>query len=187
MTVRMLLLPLALATLAVACGDKDPVDTGTAPGLDTDTDDSAEECSGEAPVITGVSCENSGIQPHYETSEDTVTMTILADTEDADGDLSYYTFELFYDDEVDGAVDTSSSNFSPSQGTVDADECDAGLVTVGTVLYLPGGDPDFDTHYEWAVVVSDAASMASDPYIFDCWTPTSDGEDGGQGSEDSGG
>lgn len=172
-------LMLTLPLLAVACGDKEEEETGTAPGLDTDTEDETEECSGTAPVVEAVTCENSGIQPHFETGEDTVTMTIMAETSDADGDLDYYTFELFFDDEIDGTVDTSTSVFSPSSGSVDVDACEAGLVNLGTVLYLAGGDPDYDTLYEWGVIVTDGGGIASEVMVVECYTPTSDGEDGG--------
>lgn len=180
-------LVLGLVAPLVACGDKEPEETGSAPDLDTDSDTETEECSGTAPVIEEVSCENSGIQPHYETGEDTVTLTIRAETSDADGDLDFYTFELFYDEDVDGSIDTSSSPFSPSSGAVDVDECEAGLVSLGTVLYLAGGDPAFDTLYEWGVVVTDGAGLQSEVGIVECYTPKSTGEDGGEETSDSGG
>jgi len=178
----MLARALILGLVLVGCGDKDEEEENSAPPLDNTGDDSADpECSGTPPVVQEVSCVNTGVQPHYETGEDTVTMQIWANVTDEDGDLTYYTLELFYDDEIDGEIDTSSSAFAPSNGAVEADECEAGEVDLGLTLYLPGGDPAFDTEYEWGYVVTDGGGLSSEVGITTCYTPTSEGEDGGAG------
>ena len=44
---------------------------------------------------------------------------------------------------------------------------------------MTGDNPDYDTLYDWGVVVTDAYGLTSDTGVTECWTPTSDGEDGG--------
>ena len=175
------ILSLSLLTLTFACtaGDKDE-DSSSPPDIITDSGGSGgDDCEGTAPVIDEIRCENTGIQPHYETGEDTVTMAIWTDVSDLDGDLTSYALQIFFDDEIDDEVDTSVTNFSPVYGTVDADECAADDASLGLTLFLTGNDPDYATLYDWGVVVTDAFGLASEPAIISCWTPESDGTDGG--------
>lgn len=170
------------ALLVAACADKGEETIDSAPPLQTGDDTATVTCEGTPPVVTEVTCENTGLQPHFETGADTPTLLIMANVTDADGDLDYYAIQLFYDDVVDGAVDTSSSTFSPSNGALGGDPCESPSANLGLTLYLTGGDPAWDTEYEWGMVISDGASLESEPGIVVCCTPTSDGEDGCAGT-----
>ncbi len=168
---------LLLASLLVACSAKEPVDTGAAPSLG-EYGDTGSTCSGTAPVITSLSCENTGLQPHFETKEPTVTMTIEVQISDDDGDLQSYQLDMWFDDDIDGSVDTSGVQFDPQVGTLDAPECGAENAQISSTLYLTGGTPSYNTSYEWAVQVTDAAGIPSEVEIKTCVTPMSDGSDG---------
>jgi len=171
------LLCITLASSLIACKDKSDVDSSEPPPIAV-TDGETEECEGIAPEITDVSCENTGLQPHFETKEDTVTMAIWVSASDEDGDLHQYGLEIFFDEVVDDSVDTSESQFSPLTGTLDSPECGATAANVGTTMYLTGGTPAYNTVYEWGVIVTDAHGMTSELATVACVTPQSDGTDG---------
>ena len=175
------LLTVSLALVALGCSDKGGTDDSSAPpDLLIDTDGPGNtDCEGAVPVVEDIWCENSGVKPHYETGEDTVTMQVWTSVSDTDGDLTSYSLQIFYDDEVDSAVDTDVTNFNPVYGSVDSDDCTASDAELGLTLYLTGDNPDFDTLYDWGVVVTDAAGLESEVAVTTCWTPTSDGSDGG--------
>jgi hypothetical protein len=165
--------------MASACGS-DKVDTSSPPDIITDSGGSStDECEGTLPVVDDIWCTNSGIKPHYETGEDTVTMQVWASVSDLDGDLTSYALQIFYDEEIDESVDTDIVNFSPVYGSVDSDECTANNADLGLTLYLTGDEPAYDTLYDWGVVVTDAAGLESEVAVISCWTPASDGSDGG--------
>ena len=171
---------LGLVLAAIGCSGSDKDDTSAGPpDLNIETGDPAGACEGTAPVIDDLWCVNSGIKPHYETGEDTVTMQVWTAVSDTDGDLTSYALQIYYDDVIDESVDTAVVNFSPVYGSVDAEECAADSAELGLTLYLTGDDPDYDTHYDWGVVVTDAAGIESELSITTCWTPASDGTDGG--------
>ena len=171
------LLCIPLATGLIACKNKDATDSGAPPPIDV-TDGEVEECSGSAPEILDVTCENTGLQPHFETKEDTVTMAIWVSASDEDGDLHQYGLEIFFDEVVDDSVDTSTAQFSPLTGTLDSPECGATAANVGTTMFLTGGTPAYNTVYEWGIIVTDAHGMSSDLVTMACVTPQSDGTDG---------
>jgi hypothetical protein len=163
-------------------------DSADPPSLQTDSgapDDGP--CEGTPPVVEDVWCLNTGIKPHYETGEDTATMQLWAAASDVDGDLTSYVVQIFYDDEVDESVDTSVIQFNPVYGSVEYDNCTATDAELGLTLYLTGEDPDYDTPYDWGIIVTDAYGLDSEVYVSTCWTPTSDGSDGGTEKSDTGG
>lgn len=178
-TGRALALGILGFTLALAaCGSKEGEDTG---GELIDAGGDGDEigvCEGSIPVVNGLSCINTGIQPHYETNEDTVTMALLADISDDDGDLHQYRMEIYIDDEVDGVVASSDSPFGPVNQTLNVDECAGFEADVELTLYLTGLRPDFDTEYDWGIILTDAAGYESDMFVVPCITPTADGSDG---------
>lgn len=183
-----LMLCAGLAPLA-ACGDKD-ADSGASAGDGGDGggdggDGGDPECSGTAPEVLSVTCENTGVQPHYETGEDTVTLTLWVETTDVDGDLHRWGLDLYFDEEPDGVVDTTNG-LGRATSALEDPECEADAATIGLTIFLAGGDPDYDTEVEWGAVVIDANGYESDMAITTCWTPTETGEDGGAGGTDSG-
>lgn len=180
--------PLLLASLLSGC-DRPTAeeDTSSPPGLETDSGGSTDtSCEGTPPVVSDLWCVNSGIKPHYETGQDTVTMQVWTAVSDEDGDLTSYALQIFYDDVVDTSVDTSVTNFNPVYGSADRPDCQATSAEIGLTLYLTGSDPDYDTLYDWGVLVTDAYGLDSELFVSSCWTPTSDGSDGGGGGSDTG-
>jgi hypothetical protein len=170
------------ALAALACSDDKTGETSEPPPINTDSGgggDGSGSCGGTAPVVEEVRCENTGIQPHYETGEDTVTMRIWAVTSDTDGDLHRYAMQLYFDDVIDGEVNTEDPLFAPTTGSVDRDACEASSAEFGMTLYLPGGNPAWDTLYEWGIAVSDANGDTSEVTMEVCYTPKFDGTDGG--------
>ncbi|MEC7946232.1 MAG: hypothetical protein VX265_01615 [Myxococcota bacterium] len=169
---------LASTTGLAGCGKETSQDTGESLIVAGSDGDDIGVCEGTVPVVDAVSCANTGIQPHYETGEDTVTMALRVEISDEDGDLHQYRMEIFLDEEIDGTVAASDSPFGPVNQTLDVDECAGFEANVELTLYLSGLNPAYDTHYDWGVVVTDAAGYASDIAVVDCITPTEDGADG---------
>jgi hypothetical protein len=141
-----------------------------------DTAEDAPTCvSAAPPVVADLYCENTGLLTYPETGELTPTLTLWADVEDADGDLTTYSAELFFDDVIDGTVDTSQS-FGVTEGLVDTEPCGVPAIILGTTVYLRGGQPLFETTYEWGIVVTDAAGESSALAMVTCATPDESGE-----------
>ena len=110
----------------------------------------------------------------------TTLQLIGGEVTDEDGDLRWYILELFYDDELDGVVDESSTNIGALSGSMDGAECAVYTAdTMGVTLYMEGGDPEFNTLYEWGMIIQDGNEDRSEMAITTCYTPNSDGTDGG--------
>ena len=169
---------IALTTGLLGCAGKDDGDSGGALISAGGDGDDIGVCEGANPVVDGLSCVNSGILPHYETGEDTVTMKLVVDISDEDGDLHQYRMEIFLDDEVDGAVTSSDSPFGPVNQTLNVEECAGYEADVELTLYLTGLNPAYDTEYDWGIVLTDAAGYESDMFVASCFTPAEDGSDG---------
>ena len=162
------LLPLLglAGVLLVACG-----------GKDSDEDSSAEATceGGTPPVVSDVYCENTGIQIYGPTGEEAPTLTVWADVEDEDHDLESYTVTLFFDDVLDGTVSREQS-LGPSAGYPSPEPCGVSALLLGTTVYLRGGQPLYETPYEWGVVVTDATGLESELVMVTCTTPNTEGE-----------
>lgn len=144
-------------------------------GDSADSGDSA--CTGGSPpAIVDLYCENTGIMTYTPTGEVVPTMTVWADIEDPDGDLTTYSAEIFYDDVIDGSVDTTSS-FGTNDGVVeDAEACGVPALFLGTTVFLRGGQPLYETPYEWGIRVTDASGAVSALASVTCTTPDESGE-----------
>ena len=153
-----------------ACNDKEAVDTGEPELLDNDTDEPTE-CSGTAPVIETIDCIES--DPQNIEGTDYPTLTLRSTVTDEDGDLTSYSIMVYFDDVVDGVVDTSDAVYSPYTSSLQRDECAAPEAELGLRLAIPGVWPDYETEYEWGLVVSDAGGLASEMAIVTCATPAS--------------
>lgn len=168
----------ALTAGLVACGDKEDEDTG-GEIIDAGGDgDDIGVCEGTVPVVSNLTCVNTGIQPHFETGEDTVTMALLMDISDDDGDLHQYRMEIFLDEEIDGAVTSSDSPFSPLTQTLNVEECAGYEADIELTLFLEGLLPAYDTEYDFGIIVTDANGYESDMHVASCITPAEDGSDG---------
>ena len=164
--------------LVSACADRGSKDTGGEVIAAGGGDDGTESCDGTPPVVESIDCENTGIQDHFETGEPTVTMALAVELSDDDGDLHGYRVQIFLDDELDGAVDPVDSPFGPVNKTLNVEECAGFEASVDLNLYLTGFNPEYDTTYEWGVVVTDSAGLESEMLVVQCTTPTETGEDG---------
>jgi hypothetical protein len=125
-----------------------------------------------APVVTDMFCESTGVQTYPVTGEDVPTLTISADVSDEDGDLTAYSAQLFFDDTIDGVVDTSSDVLPVADGSYHAEVCEVPSIILNMVVYLRGGAPLYDTPYEWGLVVTDAAGNVSELGQIECTTPS---------------
>ncbi len=163
---------------AAGCGDKDG-DSGDdgAGGEELEGGGGTTECGGEAPVIVSMSCENMGLQASD--SGDYPMLRMSLEVTDADGDLDSYTAEIYFDETIDGSVLADSSPFDPVAGTTSEAVCNTTSADLNLGMLSTGGNPAFDTEYEWSVIVSDAAGLASAPFVLTCFTPKADGTDGG--------
>ena len=170
---------LTTLVLAAACGKDEPAEETDPPDLNN-TDDTASTCAGTPPIVAAVECENTGVKDHYETGEPTVTMGLWVDVTDEDGDLTQYEMLIYFDSTIDGVVDPATATaFNPLTDSVNGNECEVTSARLGINMYLQGGEPFFDTEYEWGVVVRDANGVASELGMTTCYTPTATGEDGG--------
>lgn len=168
---------LCLGLALVGCGDKEG-DSASAFGEEVEGGGSgSEECGGTAPVITEVVCENIGLQ-EYETGTYPQLLMRMQVT-DADKDIHQYSAEVYFDETEDGSVLLDSSPFDPVSGSTSEASCNTDDASINFGLVITGGNPSFDTVYEWALVVKDAQGLASDPYVLTCATPKEDGSDGG--------
>ena len=59
---------------------------------------STESCGGAPPVITELSCENTGLQFYPDANADLPTFTVRAMVTDEDADLTSYTMVIKFDD-----------------------------------------------------------------------------------------
>ena len=175
-----------------SCSGKE--DSATPPALeetdtavtdsDTDVDDSdtqeAVSCGSSAPTITNITCEANGMYTDRQAQEDKPSMVITTSVNDPDGDLTTYGITIMFDEEADG-VASGSETFSLS-GEIDSPDCQAQEADLGSILLLSGDSPDFETTYEWYVVVSDSEGNESAVGTVVCTTPDefgneSDGEE----------
>jgi hypothetical protein len=160
-----------MLALLLACSPED--DTGTekdsAPPLDTSI---GTDCSGTSPEIHDVSTGTDTITAEDGTEQATITFTI--EVEDDDADLAPVTIDLFWDATVDGTVDTVEGDAWPGEPYQDSswEECAVQSLTITSAYGVTGSPLDGDTTYEFAVVVTDAAGLASEPYVLEATTPT---------------
>lgn len=158
-----------------------PIDTTTTTlphySSTTLTDSTPSGCEGIAPEITDIVAENGGM---YSTTDGKIPSLLFAiQMYDSDGDLTEVGYEVWYDTDVDGVTDTEGAPESSGGTTVDTADCMADDVTLNLTMGVDGGDLDFDTEYDFGMVIYDAAGYASEAAFVTTWTPTSKGKDGG--------
>jgi hypothetical protein len=69
-------------------------------------------------------------------------------------------------------VDTSAGELSAADGSYHADVCMVPSLILNMVVYLRGGEPLYDTTYEWGLQVTDAGGNASEIGVVECTTPS---------------
>ena len=128
----------------------------------------ATECVPDsAPTIDGISIG----QNESEQGEPSLLVQIQAS--DADGDLNRYEVGLWFDDEVDGAVDrTSYNHIGPGPVDLGVPDCSAPAISSEVEIVLLGdGVLAFDTVYEFVAVITDAQGLDSAPALTSGKTP----------------
>ena len=159
-----------LLSAFLACSDKEE---NTAPDLVNGNN--TDSCGGEAPVISAITCENTGLVEHPDYGE-LPTFTLRASVDDVDGDLNYYVMYVEYDEVLDGVLDSDfSEDLPPSDGAVDGESCEVESANIGISIYLRGSTPEPATTYEWYISIADALGKVSDPFMVVCTTPDVDG------------
>ncbi len=168
--------PLSLVLFTLAC--QPPVEEGEPPPIPKggDTGDTAAECSGTAPVITSLEAIPDGLRKHEQGQVSYPAMIFEIEADDEDGDLSFVSYQVWWDDDMDGTTSTSASPKITGQATIESTRCDS--FSVGLNLSLASqGDPAYNTWYDFAVVISDEAELASEPAYVQGAMPKEDGSD----------
>jgi len=179
---------LLLIAALTACADKDAGSGAPLPQTgDRDTaDDTAGECGGVEPVIETLRVANGGLYDFSSVidcadDEDCVypSVEVTLDVTDVDGDLHQYIIDIWFDDVVDGSVDTSSGGFQ-LLGSSRGDPCQVTAESFGNLLAVGTGPLPFNTEIEFAAQITDAEGLTSDIAVASGFTPNSDGSDGGR-------
>ena len=139
------------------------------------TDGNPTNCSGTAPVIQEIICENTGLATENDTQETLPTFTLSASVTDEDGDMTSYKMLIEFDDQMDNELSDDAFDFDIS-GTVSEDSCNVSEADIGTRIFIKGGQPALATSYEWYVTVFDAAGLRSETEMVVCTTPNAEGE-----------
>ncbi|MDP2313932.1 MAG: hypothetical protein Q8P41_13580 [Pseudomonadota bacterium] len=164
--------PLALLG---AC-NPDEKDSSDAPPINQD-EDSPVICDGTAPVITELSVGNYGELFDFEGTL-APALLVAATATDDDGDLHRMNMTLWWDDVVDGTVDTSAAGTEAGYYAMDEEPCGMFEATYGLVFEVDGNRFDYATEYEFAAEVVDDAGLVSAQVIASGTAPNMDGSDG---------
>jgi hypothetical protein len=167
-----------------ACGaPKETADTGptTTPPTDTDTEPTDTEpvdtgCGDTAPYVFAVTTSAAGLQKSPE-GELLPAMLFAMEVIDDDGDLDHIGYELWYDEVVDGVVDTAVPAPVIGNTTLAGDPCGVGFVALNLTVTTDGGGMKYATEMDFALVASDARGNHSAPFVFAAWVPDENGDD----------
>jgi hypothetical protein len=167
-------LPALLALLLGCSPAEDPGDPPPIP-KGGDTGDTAVDCSGVAPVITSLQARADGLHED-EQGQTFPAMVFELQADDADGDLSFVSYRMWWDDQLDGVVDTSVA--APVQGQAAISTTRCASFSVGLNLSLSSqGNPAYDTWHDFAVALADEAGIWSEPALCQGAMPKEDGSD----------
>ncbi len=140
-----------------------------------DTGDSEVDCSGTAPVITGLEARADGLH-ELEQGQLFPTMIFEITAEDDDGDLHFMSYELWFDCELDGVVDTTTAASVSGQSTISSTRCGSYSVVLDLSLSSQG-NPPYDTWCDFALRVGDEAGLLSEVALVQGAMPKEDGSD----------
>jgi hypothetical protein len=133
---------------------------------DTGSVSVATDCVPEtAPQIDGLSIEA--------VEGDPPSLWVELSASDEDGDLSPFEVHLWFDQVVDGDVEQGEDNLiSPGPVQLDVADCGATAITSEIEIVMLGEDVlEYQTLYEFAVVITDGAGLASPVAITTAQTP----------------
>lgn len=139
------------------------------PSVDN-TPDSAEPCDGTNPVLEALVVEDYGELYDFEDGP-APALLVAASAEDDDGDLHRMALTYWYDDVVDGVVDTSAAGTESTYFAMADEACATPRATYGVVFEVDGRRFEYETAYEFAVEVYDAAGLASNQLVASGVTP----------------
>lgn len=157
------------ALVALLACSSDDTGKDTAPGIGDNTGD---DCSGAAPVIDAFTIEEGDVITN-EDGQEQPSLNITVEFEDDDWDLNTVTMNVWFDDTVDGSVDTTGdAPISTGEYQMEDGTCS---VSGGSFTLAQGivGDPlAYDTEYEFGAVIVDQHGLESDPAITSATTPS---------------
>jgi hypothetical protein len=170
----MRMLPFLLLA-AVGCDDSKDDDTGPGSLNASDTD---ADCSGTPPVIDDLTVEIGDVLTGEAGEDAQPSVLITVEFSDEDGDAHVVAVDFWYDDVVDGTVDTSGAapmqlpaGAMPDRSGRPIEECAGDGGILGISLGVTGKELDFETEYDFAAVVIDNAGLASEPRVASGTTP----------------
>jgi len=155
--------------LLSGCKDKDA--TGEPPPLG---DYQTANCGSTAPIIELLSCENSGMEYESDEGTDLPTFSLISDVRDEDGDLTGYSMIIDFDEVLDEDIDADASSVLLNSA-INGDPCTITEAQLKGKIFLKGGDPDYETTYEWFVTIFDEAGNRSETEMIVCTTPDEEG------------
>lgn len=167
---------LVTTLLLVGCADPEK-DTETAPPINTGDDTAVETCGGSVPVCTELTVEAREGLFDYE-GTDYPVLRVGATGEDEDADMKTMTVELWWDDVVDGVVDTSELGELGAYTFPDSGDCSTTGNTLYTDFAVDGNRFEYLTTYEFAGRVYDSTDLYSEIVIASGTTPNELGEAG---------
>lgn len=166
------LFPLIAMALIGCTSEEDGKD---GPPIYTGTDTGEESCAGTAPSIIYMTIENGGMKDFEGALWPTILLQV--DARDDDGDLDFATLEMWWDQEVDGTVDTSGEPLTKKIFTSDSLPCRQNDGSYGLYLQV-GTGLAYNTTYDFAARVGDASGLRSEIETESMTTPKEDGSDG---------
>lgn len=167
---------LLLATASACNGD----DGTGAPPIPDQPDDTAPEitCGGVPPEILTFTAEPDGLWQGEQGTDPQPAVQISVTAIDEDKDLSEVRLELWFDDYVDGVVDTGDAPWLDRWITISTSPCFTPTATLDIHAGAKTGtDLEPNTWYDWAMRVSDAAELSSEILFTIAGTPKEDGSD----------
>lgn len=154
--------------LLLACSNTDDSGKDSAPPLETGD---PTECAGTNPVMDDFSITEGDILTN-EDGDQQPSLRFVAEFSDEDWDLNEIILDIWFDDVVDGTVDTSgASDISSGLYEMESGAC---TVSGGSLTFDYGivGDPlDYETEYDFAAVVTDQNGLVSEPGFASATTP----------------
>ena len=174
---------LVLGALA-ACSGKNGDGDGDPPLPTTGDRDSGEPitCDGVLPPIIQRLNLLNGDFFEFET-KDLPTVNLEVEVSDDEGDLHQTVTNIWFDEGVDGAVDTGGEARWELPASSREEACEANWELLNNKVAVGIGELEYNTIYEFAVTVLDASGLESEVAVVSGSTPKKDGSDGdGSGS-----
>ncbi len=165
-----------LALFAFAC-TTESTDSGS--GTLDPSNNGSNDCSGTAPVIDNFEASDQGQTATDSDSGKTYpVIDLMIEYSDDDGDAHVISTDVWWDDVIDGTVDVTKNpdTSTAPQALKDNDgntveECAGSGGTLDLGLMVAGGGLEYETTYDFAVIVYDNAKMASEPAFASGLTP----------------